>query len=175
MSSTVMVDWMIRRQCELFGLVDPYDPELVNPTSLDLRLGDHLLIESCEHGFVRYDLRAHSEANPYQITPGQFVLAPSAETINLPPYLLGEVSLKSSIARRGLEHLKAGYCDPGWNGSKLTMELKNMLQLNSIPVWPGMRIVQLKLTKLASVPTRHYGEVGRYNGDQGAQEAKPCR
>ena len=115
MASHVMVDWMIRRQAEMFGLVDPYDPELVNPASLDLRLGDHLLIESCEHGFVRYDLSAHSEADPYELKPGQFVLAPSVETINLPPYLVGEVRLKSSMARRGLEHLNAGYCDPGWN------------------------------------------------------------
>jgi len=53
------------------------------------------------------------------------------------------------------------------------MELKNMLQLDWIPLWPGMRIVQIKLTKLAIMPSAHYGETGRYNGDQGAQEAKP--
>jgi len=172
LSDTVMVDWMIRRHCE-FGLVDPYDPELVNPASIDLRLGDHLLIESCEHGFVRYSLENHTEQDPYELKPGQFVLAPSVETINLAPYLLGEVRLKSSRARGGLEHLNAGYCDPGWNGSKLTMELKNVLQLNTIPLWPGLRIVQMKLTKLAMTPSAHYGETGRYNGDQGAQEAKP--
>lgn len=168
-----MVDWMIRRQCELFGLVDPYDPELVNPASIDLRLGDHLLIESCERGFVRYDLYGHSEEKPYELVPGQFVLAPSLETINLAAHLLGEVKLKSSIARRGINHLFAGYCDPGWNGSKLTMELHNCRQLATVPIWPGMRIVQLKLTKLAIMPSQHYGEVGRYNGDSGAQEAKP--
>jgi dCTP deaminase len=173
MASDVMVDWMIRRQCELFDLVDPYDPDLINPASLDLRLGDHLLIESCEHGFVRYDLSAHSQADPYELKPGQFVLAPSVETINLPPYLVGEVRLKSSMARRGLEHLNAGYCDPGWNGSKLTMELKNMLQLRCVPLWPGMRIVQIKLTKLAIMPSVGYAETGRYNGDQAAQVAKP--
>jgi dCTP deaminase len=173
MASDVMVDWMIRRQAEMFGLVHPYDPDLVNPASLDLRLGDHLLIESCEHEFVRYDLTAHSKSDPYELNPGQFVLEPSLETINLPPYLVGEVRLKSSMARCGLEHLNAGYCDPGWNGSKLTMELKNMRQLGWVPLWPGMRIVQMKLTKLACMPSKHYGEVGRYNGDQGAQEAKP--
>ncbi len=170
--SYVFVDWMIQDLCYKSTLVDPAAAHLINPASLDLRLGDHLMIESCEQDFVRYDLTGHSHQKPYMLGPGQFVLAPSLETINLPVNILGEVFLKSSVARMGLDMSKAGYCDPGWNGSKLTMPLKNVRQLGAVPLWPGMPIVQLKLTWLTHRPNAHYGKTGRYNGDQGAQVAK---
>jgi dCTP deaminase len=173
MISTVLVDSMIRNRCEEQQLVTPYDPNLVNPASIDLRLGDHLLIESCEKGFVEYGLNNHSKENPFLFRPGEFVLAPSLETINMPDDLVGEVMLKSSIARQGVDHLKAGFCDPGWNGSRLTMELKNVSQLQVIPLWPGMRIVQIKLTLLSVLPDVSYSRCGRYNNDQKAQVAKP--
>lgn len=168
-----MMDHMIRELCKRHPLVTPYDPEMINPASLDLRLGDHLKIEGCETDFVKYSLEAHSEENPYLLKPGQFVLAPSLEIINLPRNVTGEVKLKSTRARQGLEHLNAGFCDPGWKESVLTMELKNMRQLRDIPLWPGMRIVQLVLTLSEAMPDRDYSQTGRYNGDQGAQEAKP--
>jgi len=173
MTSTVLVDSMIRNRCEKQRLVTPYDPALVNPASIDLRLGDHLLIESCEKGFVEYRLNSHSEENPFLFRPGEFVLAPSLETINMPDDLIGEVILKSSMARQGMDHLKAGFCDPGWHGSKLTMELRNVSQLQVIPLWPGMRIVQIKLTLLSILPDVSYSQCGRYNNDQKAQVAKP--
>jgi dCTP deaminase len=173
MISTVLVDSMIRNRCEEQRLVTPYDPNLVNPASIDLQLGDHLLLESCEKGFVEYRLNSHNKQNPFLFRPGEFVLAPSLETINMPDDLVGEVMLKSSMARQGVDHLKAGYLDPGWHGSSLTMELKNVSQLRVIPLWPGMRIVQIKLTLLSIPPDVSYSQCGRYNNDQKAQPAKP--
>jgi dCTP deaminase len=73
--------------------------------------------------------------------------------------------LKSSRAREGLEHLLAGYCDPGWHGSRLTLELHNSRRFHNIPLWPGMKIGQMVFHVIAGTPERTYRETGRYNGD----------
>lgn len=168
----ILPDFQIRAYCEE-GMVTPFDPSLVNPASLDVRLGNCLLIESVESPeLVSLPLWLYSEENPYPMTPGQFLLAPTLETFNLPGTIAAQFMLKSSRAREGLEHLMAGYCDPGWNGSVLTMELHNSRQLHPIPLWPGMRIGQMVFHTMAAPPLRSYRETGRYNGDTTVQQSR---
>lgn len=168
----ILVDHQIHDLCR-DGMVTPYDSSLLNPASLDVRLGDTLLIESVQStALVPYPLRSHSEAEPYLLQPGQFVLAQTVETFNLPDTIAAQFVLKSSRARSGLEHLLAGYCDPGWHGSVLTLELHNSRQLHSIPLWPGMRVGQMCFQRLAVPPRRSYAETGRYNGDRTVQESR---
>jgi dCTP deaminase len=57
----------------------------------------------------------------------------------------------------------AGYCDPGWNGSQLTMELHNSRQLHPVGLWPGMRIGQMVFHRMSASPLRDYAQTGRYN------------
>jgi dCTP deaminase len=154
------------------GLVSPYLPELVNPASLDVRLGDALLIESAQAAqLVPYPLRQHSQAEPYWLRPGQFVLGHTLEVVNVPESMCAQFMLKSSRGREGFQHMLAGYVDPGFRGS-LTLELHNSRQLHAIPMWPGMRIGQLVLHPLGSTPLRSYAETGRYHGDLTVQESR---
>jgi dCTP deaminase len=155
------------------GMVTPFDPSLVNPASLDIRLGSWLLIESAEsEELVPYPLEQHSEENPYLMVPGQFLLADSLETFYIPNLICAEFKLKSSRAREGLDHADAGYCDPGWNGSRLTMEFKNNRQLWPLKLWPGKRVGQLKFTYMFDAPSRSYAQTGRYNGDTTVQQSR---
>lgn len=169
-----LVDFQIRNLCLASpGLIEPFHEEQLNPCSYDVRLGDVILIERAgDREMVSYPLANHSEANPYQLVPGQFVLAPTLELFNLPPTIAAQFVLKSSRAREGLQHLLAGWCDPGWHGSVLTMELKNVRQLHTINLWPDMRIGQMVFYDLSVRPERHYGETGRYNGDRTVQASK---
>jgi dCTP deaminase len=168
----ILVDHQIDELCRA-GMVTPYDPALLNPASLDVRLGDTLLIESAESpALVPYPLQHHGEADPYWMRPGQFVLAQTVETFHLPDTIAAQFVLKSSRAREGLEHLLAGYCDPGWSGSVLTLELHNSRQLHNIPLWPGMRIGQMVWQRLAVPPRRSYRKTGRYNGDPTVQSSR---
>ena len=145
-------------------MVENFEEELINPASLDVRLGSTLLIESAESlQLVPYPLHRHTADDPYNLRPGQFVLAETVEVFNLPNDIAAQFMLKSSRAREGLEHLMAGYCDPGWHGSKLTMELHNSRQLHAIPLWPGMKIGQMVFHKMSTAPLKSYAEVGRYN------------
>lgn len=168
----VLADFQITNLCHA-GLVEPFDPALVNPASLDIRLGPEILIEAHqEGGWAPLSIADCSEASPWLLRPGQFILAESVETFNLPASVAGQFLLKSSRAREGLQHLLAGWLDPGWHGSRLTMELKNIRQLHPIPLWPDMRIGQVKFMQMAAQPRRSYAQTGRYNGDAGVQASR---
>lgn len=163
-----LVDFQIRNLCSQVErpMVSPFDPELLNPASLDVRLGDTMLIESAESPeMVPYPFKRHSQENPYKLAAGQFVLTPTMEMFDIPKGLAAEFKLKSSRAREGLDHALAAWCDPGWHGSVLTLELRNIRQLWSVPIWPGMRIGQIIFRSLSAQPLRCYAETGRYNGD----------
>lgn len=106
--------------------------------------------------------RATAE-RPYELVPGQFVLAETVEIFNMPEHVAGQFALKSSRAREGLGHMLAGWIDPGFNNSRLTLELKNERQLQRIPLWPGMRIGQIVFHKMSQLALVSYREVGNYN------------
>lgn len=148
------------------GMVEGFDPDLINPASLDVRLGDTLLIERAQsRELVQYPLAWHNEADPYEMKPGQFLLAPTRESFNIPDTIAAEFRLKSSRAREGLDQALAVWLDPGWHGSVLTMELRNNRQLWSQLLWPGMKIGQIIFHLMAERPVASYSVTGRYNGD----------
>ena len=77
------------------------------------------------------------------------------------------------MARIGLEHMNAGWCDAGWNGSVLTLELKNMTKHHAIRIRPGDPIGQMVFFKHEPVPTEaSYASKGRYNGDSSVSGIK---
>ena len=160
----ILADWEIQNACH-DGLVVPFTEEQLNPASYDVLLGGMLLIESAASPeLVPYPLQDHTEAEPYLLRPGQFVLAQTVEVFNLSDTIAAEFRLKSSRAREGLDQALAVWADPGWHGSVLTMELRNNRQLHPIPLWPGMRIGQMVFHRMSACPKQSYAAKGRYNG-----------
>jgi dCTP deaminase len=166
------------------GVIEGSDPSLVNPASIDVRLGDTLLVEETDLFGRRLVDIAAGERPPmevlpldadgtWELAPGEFALAATLETFNLPLDLAAEFRLKSSGARSGLDAALAMWCDPGWHGSALTLELKNNLQSGSLVLKPGMKIGQMIFLRGLPVPEEHsYAKVGRYNGDRSVQESR---
>ncbi len=114
---TILCDYEIKALCT-DGMVPNYDEALINPASLDLRLGDTIMIESAENLNMRpLSIAGRTSDNPYELKPGQFILAQTIEVFNMPENIAGLFFLKSSRAREGYENLHAGYADPGWHGS----------------------------------------------------------
>lgn len=165
------------------GVVQGAAPEQVNASSIDVTLGLDILVErNCgKTRTVRLSereplqmFRSTCAAPGYLLWPGEFVLACSREIFNLPLDISAEYKLKSSMARVGLEHLKAGWCDAGWTGSVLTLELKNMTQWHNIMICHGDLIGQVVFFRHVPVSWEHsYGNRGRYNGDRTTTGAKP--
>lgn len=163
------------------GVIEGVDPLCINSASIDVHLGNQIVAEVPND----YPVDIHKreifsstkyllgEGGTYTMLPGEFILAQTKEIFHLPNNIVAEFYLKSSGARTGLEHLHAGHCDPGWNNSVLTLELKNVLRYQPIVLTEGMRIGQMLFYRVREVPeNRSYATIGRYNGDKSAQTVK---
>lgn len=169
----ILPDHEIIEWCETGNLVTPFDPALVNPASLDIRLGNSVLLEEGNRReWHEITIDNYTKDNPFWLDPGEFILAQSHEIFNVPDCLAGQFALKSSLARDGFEHLMAGYIDPGFTGSVLTLELKNARHIHHVPIWPGMRIGQIVWHQLSSEPMVSYKDSGRYNFDSRVTQCK---
>jgi dCTP deaminase len=118
------------------------------------------------------DISSTTQDDPYPLVAGQFVLAHTLERWRIPPTVAAQFVLKSSRAREGLEHLLAGFADPGFHDSVLTLELHNSRQLHRVPIWYGMKIGQMVFYRLEAAPERDYAVTGRYNADLTVTESK---
>jgi dCTP deaminase len=161
----ILPDHAIRHLCQQEAMVVPFNPELLNPASLDVTLGWHVMEEVPDTDEMQLvDITYNTAEDPYLLQPGCFVLAETQEIFNLPDTVAAQFVLKSSRARQGFEHLLAGYCDPGWHGSRLTMEITNARKLRPLALWPGMKIGQMVFFQMAQRPDRDYSVTGHYNG-----------
>lgn len=149
-------------------MISPYSDAAVQPCSYDVHLGKTIKLERPD-GFHRLDLSAYSQDHPLFLKPGVFFLAETVENVCLPDNVEAHLHLVSSRAREGLQHLLSGLVDCGWDGV-LTLELKNVLQYGSIPIYPNLRIAQLTFFEYAEKAEKPYR--GRYFKDTGVSGAK---
>ena len=112
---------------------------------------------------ITIDISDRTEEDPYYLAPSEFVLAETIEVFNLPDDISAQFVLKSSRARSGLNHALAGWCDPGWHGSKLTLELKNERRYHGLSLYPNMKIGQMVFHRMSNVPALSYAVTGNYN------------
>ena len=184
MPDSVLSDGTIRRLVEEGAIViRPWNPELVQPASIDLRLGDSFRVFH-NHRTTAIDLREPpanlteevvvDQGDQFVIHPGEFCLGRTLEWVELPDDLVSRVEGKSSIGRLGLiVHATAGFCDPGWKGT-LTLELNNLTRV-PIKLYPGLLIAQLSFMSLDVPARRPYGspELGsHYQGQVAATESR---
>jgi dCTP deaminase len=176
------VPWYIRLAYFLTGnrigrikplIEDYYNPDLINPASIDIRIGytGQLRFLPSKTGYADLDLSIYTKETPFMFQPGDRLLVASMETFNLPNFLCAQFRLKSSRGREWYEHMEAGFCDPGWNGSKLTMEIINM-DAAPLPIYPGLKMGQLVFSLTMGKPKKSYAVTGRYNNDKTVSESK---
>jgi deoxycytidine triphosphate deaminase len=169
-------------------VVRPVPDANVNASSIDVRLGAKLLAETRDPKLPDDELTVLElgqreplfteefdiTAEPFLLYPGCFVLAHTLEEFDLPLHLSAEFRLKSSVARMGLGHALAVWCDPGWTGSTLTLELHNLTREHVISLRAGDKVGQVVFHRHDPVPReRSYAIRGHYNGDKTATATKP--
>lgn len=158
--------------------VEPYDPGMIQPSSVDVRLDRFFRVfENHKYSVIdpsieQSELTREVEVAPNEffiLHPGEFVLASTYEVITLPDDIAGRLEGKSSLGRLGLlTHSTAGFIDPGFSGH-ITLELSNVANL-PVKLFPGMKIGQLCLIKLTSPAEHPYGSAlygSRYQGQRG--------
>jgi dCTP deaminase len=164
--ASVLSDGTIRRLVDEGEIViAPWDPLMVQPASVDLKLGTSFRV------FHNHRIQVIDLADPPQgltepvevapddlfvIHPNEFVLGRTEERVEMPANLVARIEGKSSLGRLGLiVHATAGFVDPGFQGS-LTLEITNF---NSVPIVlrPGLPIAQLSFMTLDQAAERPYG------------------
>jgi dCTP deaminase len=183
-ATSVLSDGTIRRLvAEGRVRIDPFDDTMVQPASVDLRLGPSFRVFH-NHRITAIDLAdpprnltEHVEVDEdesFVIHPGEFVLGRTQEHVELPDDVVARIEGKSSLGRLGLiVHATAGFVDPGFKGT-LTLEITNLTRVPII-LWPGKPIAQLSFMALDQPAERPYGhpDLGsHYHGQVEATESR---
>ena len=179
MTAVLLSDRDIRAELAAGRVVlDPLDPAMVQPSSVDVRLDRYFRLFD-NHKYPVIDPAADqpdltrlvevAATDPFVLHPGEFVLGSTYEAVTLPDDLAARLEGKSSLGRLGLlTHSTAGFIDPGFSGH-VTLELSNVATL-PITLWPGMKIGQLCFFRLSSPAEHPYGSSrygSRYQGQRG--------
>jgi dCTP deaminase len=176
----VLSDRTIRRLLEEGRIgIDPYADELLQPSSVDVRV-DRLfrVFRNSRYPFIDVKepmddltelVEVADDEQPFILHPGEFVLGSTLERIRLPDDLVARLEGKSSLGRLGLLiHSTAGFIDPGWDGH-VTLELSNVANL-PITLYVGMKIGQLSFVQLTEPAENPYGAAllgSKYQGQSG--------
>lgn len=184
MTASVLSDGTIRRLVDEGRIrIEPWDAGMVQPASVDLKLGSsfrvfhNFRVAAIDLAEPPTNLTEHvlvEDGDPFVIHPGEFVLGRTEEWVELPDDLVARIEGKSSLGRLGLiVHATAGFVDPGWKGT-LTLEITNLTRV-PIVLWPGKPIAQLSFMTLDRPAERPYGhpELGsHYHGQVDATESR---
>src|SRR5437762_6706569 len=159
-------------------LIDPYAAELLQPSSLDVRVDRYFRVfRNSRYPFIDVkepqeeltELVEVDDETPFILHPGEFVLGSTLERVRLPDDLVARLEGKSSLGRLGLLiHSTAGFIDPGWDGH-VTLELSNVANL-PITIYPGMKIGQISFVQLTEPAETPYGSAAigsKYKGQRG--------
>ena len=142
--------------------IDPA-PDLavqLGSVSVEFRLGTTFMV--FEHSRFSYIDPRHPQSigdamrtievaddEPFIMQPGDFALASTVESLELPDDLVGRLEGRSSIARLGITvHSTAAVFEPGWIGTA-TMELSNLGRM-AVALYPGMRICAFSFETVSS-------------------------
>ncbi|QYZ80021.1 dCTP deaminase [Methanofollis formosanus] len=187
----ILVDWQIEDRIRRGQIgIDPYDPTLIQPNSLDIRLGDHFVwYEPGEDVIDPYEKESvtarvqEKHAASIVMQPGAFILAETYEAITLPDNVVASIEGKSSIARLGIElHQTGGWIDAGFEGT-ITLEMCNVNQ-RPVRMYAGMPVGQLvfytteradqpyNLKKGAKYMGQRQATLSRYHENERSQGSK---
>ena len=154
-------------------VIDPLkEPERqIQPSSVDLRIGNEfkgfkIIRKPCIDPMDESDIESYMESfyiddgEPFIIHPGEFALATTYETIQLPDNLVARVEGRSSMGRLGITmHVTAGYIDPGFRG-KITLEISNIGKM-PVALYTGQRVCQIVFETMTTSADRPYGHPER--------------
>ncbi len=145
--------------------IDPFDPKLVQPSSIDVRLDNKFLVfRNTKRAYIDVkqpaeDLMEMIDVGPDEpmfLHPHEFVLGSTIERVRMPNDLVARLEGRSSLGRLGVViHSTAGFIDPAFEGH-VTLEISNLANL-PIALYAGMRIGQLSFSVMTTAAERPYG------------------
>lgn len=151
--------WILKHGPEI---IKPFRREFINPASYDVTLAKEVIIRGDDKRIL-----------PLSLMPGEFVIACTNEYFNFPLYVAGDIRLKSTIGRMGINHVLSVWFDPGFQG-EATLELQNISN-DRVTLEPDMKIAQMVFHQLSEPTNLSYQDTGRYVGQVGPTKARSER
>jgi len=145
----LLPDWMIPKKI----LIEPFSERSLQPAGYDLRVGDEAYVDGT---MIRVD-----EAGSVRIPPGRHALVLTLERVKLPDDVMGDIRIRSSLAREGIIGSFA-WVDPGWDGN-LTLALFNPSR-EEVELMYAERFAQIAFIKLEAPAKNPYR--GSYQGSR---------
>ena len=144
----ILVDFQIRYEIEQGRIkISPFDDSLINPSSLDVRLGEEFfqvrptIINVDPTDSLSFRTEKAGEKK-FKLKSGDMVLSSLMEHIALPLDVSAKLLGRSSLGRLGLDNSScSGWIDPQFTGS-IVIELFNHSS-STIILTSGMGIGQL--------------------------------
>ncbi len=145
----MLPDWEIRKKI----LIEPFNEKSLQPAGYDLRIG--------REAYINGELINVKDAGKFRIPPKTYALILTLERVKLPDDVMGDMKLRSSLAREGLLGSFA-WVDPGWDGN-LTLALFNASEM-PVELEYAERFAQIAFIRLEGPAREPYR--GRYQGSQ---------
>ncbi|WP_297438924.1 dCTP deaminase [Thermococcus sp.] len=151
----MLPDWKIRKEI----MIEPFNEGSLQPAGYDLSVG--------KEAYMNGELIDVEGTGKVVIPPKTHALILTLERLKLPDNIMGDMKLRSSLAREGLLGSFA-WVDPGWDG-RLTLAVFNSGN-EPVELFHGERFVQIAFIRLEG-PSKHPYR-GRYQGSQGIAHSK---
>jgi dCTP deaminase len=157
--------------------VTPFDPGMVRPAALSLRLGQAGSVLRTR-GIVdvadrmthpQLEAREMDEHGRLRLDPGEILLAPTLERLALSPRVAGLIDGTSDYARLGISVVLSHQVSPGYgsdtaDGAILTLEIVSRLA-EAVYLRPGTRIGNLMLLRCRTVGRAYPEMPANYSRD----------
>ena len=145
----MLPDWKIEKEI----IIEPFSKESLQPAGYDLRVGKEAYLD----GKI-LDIEVEGKIT---LPPKKHALILTLERIKLPDDIMGDIKIRSSLAREGLMGSFA-WVDPGWDGN-LTLMLFNASN-RPVELRYGERFVQISFIRLEGPAREPYR--GNYQGSR---------
>ena len=151
----VLLQDEIKFYVETGRLISPFDPRNLKPAAYELTVGDEAML-----GGEPYSLGDTIKDGRLCIRPFEVVVIKTAETLNLPRFLIARWNIRVSWAYKGLVWVGGPQVDPGYVGN-LFCPIYN---LSNKDVWikKGDAIAVMDFVKTTSFGLESTDEISRY-------------
>lgn len=155
--------------------VTPFDPAMIRPAALSLRLGAEASVLGADGTIDARDDRTYPQLTPRSadergrlvINPGEILLAPTLERVAFSNRLTGILDGISDVARLGISVVLSQQVSPGFgapDGAVLTLEIISRLPV-PVLLYPGTRICNLMLMRCGRVARSYSSTLHNHSRD----------
>lgn len=147
------------------GGITPYTESLVNPASVDLRIGNHWKLQGSDKLHSAYTITLYPNTVYVQLYNALFpkkkptlLMGITYEKINIPENMAACLKLKTTPTRKGLGQIIGDWIDPGYEGHLTLMFYAH----KPFTFNYGDRICQIVLERLDDDVEKSYKKIGHY-------------